>query len=112
MVSCRTGIIAIVLSAAPAGRGSTGQPFVTDARLSNGLVIVLTGIHGRMWLSEGISKGLAKGGVDEAVEIYDWTYHGMLLPFYNLSATSATARSPPRWHGVSARTTRPIPAGR
>ena len=66
--------------------GGTGQPYVTPERLDKGLVVVLPGIHGRLWLSESIMKGLADGGVDEAIEIYDWTYEGHWLPFYNLGA--------------------------
>lgn len=68
------------------GCGGTGQPFVSPQRLDKGLVIVLTGIHGRLWLSESIGQGLADGVVEGAIEIYDWTYHGHLLPFYNLGA--------------------------
>jgi pimeloyl-ACP methyl ester carboxylesterase len=60
--------------------------YVAPERLDKGLVIVLTGIHGRLWLSESICQGLADGGVDQAIEIYDWTYHGHLLPLYNLGA--------------------------
>jgi len=74
------------------GCGGAGQPFVTPQRLDKGLVIVLTGIHGRLWLSESICQGLAQGGVDEAVELYDWTYHGHWLPFYNLGAIERNHR--------------------
>jgi len=69
-----------------AGCGGTGQPFMTNDRLDKGLVIVLPGIHGRLWLSEDIMDGLNKGGIDQGIEIYDWTYHGHWLPFYNLGA--------------------------
>jgi pimeloyl-ACP methyl ester carboxylesterase len=68
------------------GCGRTDDPYLVPERLDKGLVIVLTGIHGRLWLSESICHGLADGGVDQAIEIYDWTYHGHLLPFYNLGA--------------------------
>lgn len=74
------------------GCGGTGQPYVTPQRQDKGLVIVLTGIHGRLWLSESICHGLVDGGVAQAIEIYDWTYHGDLLPFYNLGAIERNHR--------------------
>lgn len=80
------GVLAAAMPLLTGCGGGTGQPYVTPERLDKGLVVVLTGIHGRLWLSESIMKGLADGGVDEAVEIYDWTYEGHLLPFYNLGA--------------------------
>lgn len=62
--------------------------------MDKGLVVVLTGIHGRLWLSESICEGLAEdGGVDQAVEVYDWTWHGHLLPFYNLGAVERNHRA-------------------
>ena len=76
----------VVFLAAAAGCSSSGQPYVTDVRLDKGLVVVLTGIHGRLWLSESICKGLDEGGADCAIEIDDWTYEGKWLPFYNLGA--------------------------
>ncbi len=66
--------------------GGTGQPYLTSERAENGLTIVLPGIHGRLWLSESISEGLAAGGEKGAIEIYDWTWHGKYFPFYNLGA--------------------------
>jgi pimeloyl-ACP methyl ester carboxylesterase len=70
-----------------AGCGGTGQPHVTPQRLDRGLVLVLPGIHGRLWLSENLGNGLAAGGVDQAIEIYDWTQPvGNWCVFYNLMA--------------------------
>ena len=81
----QTGLCAL-LAAASCGCGGTGQPYVTPERLDKGLVIVLTGIHGRLWISEDISRGLEQGGVEGAIEICDWTWNGHWLPFYNLGA--------------------------
>jgi len=78
--------VGVCVAAASGGCGGTGQPYVTPERLDRGLVVVLTGIHGRLWLSESICHGLDQGGVGQAVEMCDWTYHGALLPFYNLGA--------------------------
>jgi len=49
------------------------QPYVTEARLNRGLVIVLPGIEGRSVFNEEICRGLDAGGVDGAIELYDWT---------------------------------------
>ena len=86
------GVAALWLAGSLCGCGGTGQPYVTPERLDKGLVIVLTGIHGRLWLSENICHGLVDGGVNQAIEIYDWTYHGQFLPFYNLGAMERNHR--------------------
>jgi hypothetical protein len=72
--------------------GGSGQPYVTAERLDKGLVIVLPGICGRLWVTESIAGGLAQGGVEQAVEIYDWTYQGRFFPLYNLSAIQRNHR--------------------
>ena len=46
----------------------------TPERLERGLVIVLPGIEGRSYLNRSIARGLARGGVTQAIEIYDWTF--------------------------------------
>ena len=43
-------------------------------RLDQGLVIVLPGVEGYSYLNRSIARGLARGGVTHAIEIYDWTY--------------------------------------
>jgi hypothetical protein len=48
------------------------QPYYTHARRANGLVIVLSGIEGRSPLNEAICRGLVRGGVDMAIENYEW----------------------------------------
>jgi pimeloyl-ACP methyl ester carboxylesterase len=61
------------------GCGS-GQPFVTEPRLEKGLVIVLSGIEGRGPLNEAICKGLDEGGVDLAIENWEWaTRMGLVI---------------------------------
>ncbi len=58
--------------------------YVTAERLDRGLVIVLPGIEGRSRFNEAICDGLADGGVDWAIELYDWTtWPG---PLFNLQA--------------------------
>jgi len=49
------------------------QPFVSEDRLQRGLVIVLPGIEGRSGFNEAICRGLNDGGVNWAIELYDWT---------------------------------------
>ncbi len=46
----------------------------TAERLDRGLVIVLPGIEGYSHLNRRIARGLALGGIAQAIEIYDWTY--------------------------------------
>ncbi len=46
----------------------------TPERLDRGLVIVLPGVEGYSYLNRSIARGLARGGVSHAIEIYDWTY--------------------------------------
>ncbi|MFW5690667.1 MAG: hypothetical protein ACOCXY_02535 [Planctomycetota bacterium] len=61
------------------GCGS-GQPFVTEHRLEKGLVIVLSGIEGRGPLNEAICRGLDTGGVDLAIENWEWaTRMGLVI---------------------------------
>jgi len=52
----------------------------TPERLERGLVLVLPGIEGRSFLNHSIARGLADGGVDVAIEIFDWTT-GIILRF-------------------------------
>ncbi len=70
--------------------GCTGQPYRTAERLQRRLVIVLPGIEGRSRHNEDICKGLDAGGVDWAIEIYDWTRP--LGPLYNLRAEGENRR--------------------
>lgn len=55
------------------GEPLDSQPYMTQARLDRGLVIVLTGIEGRSNLNEDIVNGLAKGNVNYAIKLEDWT---------------------------------------
>jgi hypothetical protein len=48
------------------------ERYLTFERLDRGLLVVLPGIEGPGPLNQAISDGLALGGVDWAVEIYDW----------------------------------------
>ncbi|HUU23729.1 MAG TPA: alpha/beta hydrolase [Phycisphaerae bacterium] len=58
------------------------QPYVTADRLERGLVVVLPGVEGRGRFNEAICDGLNDGGVNWAIELYDWTVWGG--PLYNL----------------------------
>ncbi|MDY6914198.1 MAG: hypothetical protein SVT52_07075 [Planctomycetota bacterium] len=59
------------------------QPYVSRERLQRGLVIVLPGIEGRSGFNEAICRGLNDGGVNWAIELYDWTFV-LFGPLYNL----------------------------
>lgn len=55
--------------------------FMTDQRLSNGLVIVLPGIEGESSMNQDVRYGLTSAGVDQAVPIHRW---GSPLPGVSL----------------------------
>ena len=58
--------------------------------MRRGLVLVFPGIEGRGALNEAICRGLAAGGVNCAIELYDWT--SSLGPLYNLGAEHRNRR--------------------
>jgi pimeloyl-ACP methyl ester carboxylesterase len=68
------------------------RPFVNEARLDKGWVLVFPGIEGKGIHNRIIRNGLARGGVPGAVEIYDWTFARWLSFFYNLRAESRNRR--------------------
>jgi len=82
-------IAACLLCGATAGCGNS-QPYVSEARLQRGLVLVFPGIEGRSPFNEAICRGLSDGGVNCAIELYDWT--SSLGPLYNLRAESRNRR--------------------
>ena len=45
----------------------------SESRLRRGYIIVLPGVEGRSALNSNVAWGLVKGGVQEAIEIHDWT---------------------------------------
>ena len=65
--------MALLVVSCLAALAGCSQPYVNEARLARGLVIVLTGIEGRSVLNEDICHGLNDGGVDCAIELVDWT---------------------------------------
>jgi pimeloyl-ACP methyl ester carboxylesterase len=56
----------------------------TPERYERGLVLVLPGIEGESCINHSIARGLADGGVEGAIEIFDWTTGIVLLLFYHL----------------------------
>ncbi len=56
----------------------------TPERLQRGLVLVLPGIEGESCINHSIARGLADGGVQAAIEIFDWTTGVILLFPYHL----------------------------
>ncbi len=94
----RHGLSKVCLMAVCVVSGAAGfagcnppQPYVTFERLERGLVIVLPGIEGRGVFNEAICDGLDAGGVDCAIELYDWTQR-WAGPLYNLRNTAANRR--------------------
>ena len=68
------------------------QPYMDEARLERGMVIVLPGIEGRSRYNEAIRDGLVDGGVDLAIEIHDWTPYRVWTLLYNLRAEKRNRR--------------------
>ncbi|MDP7637387.1 MAG: hypothetical protein QF577_07550 [Phycisphaerae bacterium] len=83
MLVMRVGFALAVSLVSLAGCGNS-QPYVSELRLQRGLVIVLPGIEGRSLFNKAICRGLDEGGVDWAIELYDWTSHVPLAFLINL----------------------------
>jgi pimeloyl-ACP methyl ester carboxylesterase len=64
--------------------GSLLSDLRTPTRLDKGLVLVLPGIEGESFLNHNIARGLADGGVESGIEIFDWTTGVILLFLYHL----------------------------
>ena len=85
--SCRLEVRLLLLSAlACAGCHNLAQ-YRTPDRLERGCVIVLPGIEGESSLNRNIVEGLVDGGVDCAIEIYDWTLGGVFTVAINICMT-------------------------
>ena len=81
----------IVLLLAGVGGCQWRHRYVTDARMTKGLVIVLPGIEGRSFFNAAIREGLSDGGVDWGIEVHDWTT-GAPLVLYHLFAKQRNKR--------------------
>lgn len=64
--------------------GCADGPYMSKDRLKKGLVVVCPGIEGPGPLNQAICEGLDVGGVDWAIQVYDWT--SRYGPLYNLRA--------------------------
>lgn len=53
-------------------------------RTGQGITFVLPGIEGKSLYNSNIAQGLADGGVDTAIEVYDWTTGWRPLALYHL----------------------------
>ena len=65
--------LALVLASALAAGCEGGGGFTSPDRYDRGLVVCLSGAGGMMGECERIRDGLASGGVDRAIEIYQWS---------------------------------------
>lgn len=70
----------------PLGRfcGGLLADLKSPARLERGLVLVLPGVEGESFINHSIARGLADGGVESAIEIFDWTTGVIFLFLYHL----------------------------
>lgn len=77
------------------GSGCSIAHLSTPERLDHGLVIVLPGIEGRSPWNINLAKGLAEGGVDCGIEIFDWgtpVPGGWLLNLTDIARNRTIAR--------------------
>lgn len=75
--------------------GYNSQPYLTPDRKENGWVLVFTGIEGRSRFNESIADGLAKAGVNYAIQIVDWTPSPSAI--YNLESQERNRRIAAQW---------------
>jgi len=55
----------------------------TAEQWDRGYLVVLPGVEGESWFNSNIAQGLRDGGVDSAIEVYDWTTgHWVLFPLH------------------------------
>lgn len=57
---------------------------VNEDRLDRGLVLILPGIEGRSFFNVAILHGLADGGLEYALEVFDWTTGNKFAALYHL----------------------------
>lgn len=78
----------------PLGRwaGRHLPQFATPDRRDKGLVIVLPGIEGKSFVNIDVVLGLADGGVESAIELFDWTTGIFPLWPYHLRALKRNRR--------------------
>jgi pimeloyl-ACP methyl ester carboxylesterase len=65
--------LATALAAAWAAGCGQANSYTSPQRYEQGLVVCLSGAGGMMGECERIREGLAAGGVDRAIEIFDWS---------------------------------------
>jgi len=70
----------LLMTAVAAGAtGCTQVNYTSPDRYERGLVVVLSGAGGMMGECDRLRDGLAAGGVDRALEVYEWSVGGVLL---------------------------------
>ncbi len=84
--NCRGCVSFLGVFLHPLGRFTGGllRDLRTPDRLERGLVLVLPGIEGESFVNHSIARGLADGGVEAAIEVYDWTTGIIVRLFYHL----------------------------
>jgi pimeloyl-ACP methyl ester carboxylesterase len=66
-------LAAVLLAVAQATGCGQANYYTSPQRYEQGLVVCLSGAGGMMGECERIREGLASGGVDRAIEIFDWS---------------------------------------
>lgn len=74
MIQHRSNLLALVCGLAPlVGCHRPPPNLYTPHRLERGLVLILPGIEGLSPWNRDLAVGLERGGVNSAIEVYDWT---------------------------------------
>lgn len=88
----RQSIVFLFVAALVASPGCSVSDLDTAQRRERGLVIILPGMEGRSTWNIDLARGLDEGGVDYAIEIYDWGIPaGMLLNLADLERNKRIA---------------------
>ncbi|UCD27643.1 MAG: alpha/beta fold hydrolase [Planctomycetota bacterium] len=86
-------ILLLALMSAPLVTGCSSLSHLrTSDRYKKGYIIVLPGVEGRGRLNTNIAKGLERGGVPSAIEVYDWTAFRFFSLVINLRAMERNKR--------------------
>ena len=73
MRSLRPFVVLVLVLASALASGCESANFTAPDRYDRGLIVCLSGAGGMMGECERIREGLASGGVDRAIEIYQWS---------------------------------------
>jgi hypothetical protein len=87
----RPALVAAILLAAGLAAGCGQVNYTSPERYDRGLVVCLSGAGGMMGECDRIRDGLASGGVDRAIEVFDWSRGDVLSDQTSVASNRRTA---------------------